>query len=247
MVNQFDSLRGEPAVVRKNDCLNAAKACNLNDTCKKYRSAYISPCTSRVSTAEVCNKRKCHKALRQFFDKISSIHSLSLSLSVSFFPSACGALELSDKCSGLNNRSQRSNVSSKFICQSRLADFFVNCQPEPRSLSGCLKENYADCLLAYSGLIGTVMTPNYLRSPKISVSPYCDCSNSGNVKDDCDKFTEFFTENTCLRNAIQAFGNGTDVGMWQPMSPVQTTTSTTTPSQRNRERNPNNIDNHINT
>lgn len=56
-------------MVRKNDCLNAAKACNLNDTCKKYRSAYISPCTSRVSTAEVCNKRKCHKALRQFFDK----------------------------------------------------------------------------------------------------------------------------------------------------------------------------------
>lgn len=48
-------------------------------------------------------------------------------------------------------------------------------------------------------------------------------------------------------NAIQAFGNGTDVGVWQPMSPVQTTTSTTTPYQRNRERNPNTIDNHINT
>lgn len=43
------------------------------------------------------------------------------------------------------------------------------------------------------------MTPNYLRSPKISVSPYCDCTNSGNNKDDCDKFTEFFRENTCLR------------------------------------------------
>lgn len=62
---------GEPAVARENNCLNAAKACNLNDTCKKYRSAYISPCTSRVSSAEVCNKRKCHKALRQFFDKAS--------------------------------------------------------------------------------------------------------------------------------------------------------------------------------
>ena len=60
---------GEPAVARENNCLNAAKACNLNDTCKKYRSAYISPCTTRVSTAEICNKRKCHKALRQFFDK----------------------------------------------------------------------------------------------------------------------------------------------------------------------------------
>lgn len=43
------------------------------------------------------------------------------------------------------------------------------------------------------------MTPNYLRSPKISVSPYCDCNNSGNNKDECDKFTEIFTENACLR------------------------------------------------
>lgn len=39
-------------------------------------------------------------------------------------------------------------------CRSRLADFFTNCQPESRSVSRCLKENYADCLLAYSGLIG---------------------------------------------------------------------------------------------
>ncbi|MED6258257.1 GDNF receptor alpha-1 [Ataeniobius toweri] len=93
----------------------------------------------------------------------------------------------------------QATCKTNYICRSRLADFFVNCMSEPRSLSGCLKENYADCLLSYSGLIGTVMTPNYLRSPKISVSPYCDCTNSGNNKDDCDKFTEFFTENTCLR------------------------------------------------
>uniref|UniRef100_A0A3Q3W0Z7 GDNF family receptor alpha n=1 Tax=Mola mola TaxID=94237 RepID=A0A3Q3W0Z7_MOLML len=241
----------------KNNCLNAAKACNLNDTCKKYRSAYISPCTSRVSTAEVCNKRKCHKALRQFFDKVPPKHSYGMLF--------CSC-PLSDQTACSERRRQtivpvcsyeekqkpnclelQASCKTNYICRSRLADFFVNCQPEPRSPSGCLKENYADCLLAYSGLIGTVMTANYLRSPKISVSPYCDCSNSGNNKDECDKFTEFFTENTCLRNAIQAFGNGTDVGVWQPMSPVQTTTSTTTPYQRNRERNPNTIDNHINT
>ncbi|XP_041866642.1 GDNF family receptor alpha-1a isoform X5 [Melanotaenia boesemani] len=247
---------GEPAVARENNCLNAAKACNLNDTCKKYRSAYISPCTSRVSTAEVCNKRKCHKALRQFFDKVPPKHSYGMLF--------CSC-PLSDQTACSERRRQtivpvcsyeekqkpnclelQASCKTNYICRSRLADFFVNCQPEPRSLSGCLKENYADCLLAYSGLIGTVMTPNYLRSPKISVSPYCDCSNSGNNKDECDKFTEFFTENTCLRNAIQAFGNGTDVGMWQPMSPVQTTTSITTPYQRNRERNPNTLDNHIN-
>lgn len=66
----------EPASTKENNCLNAAKACNLNDTCKKYRSAYISPCTSRVSASEICNKRKCHKALRHFFDKVISTEGL---------------------------------------------------------------------------------------------------------------------------------------------------------------------------
>lgn len=249
---------GEPAVARENNCLNAAKACNLNDTCKKYRSAYISPCTSRVSTAEVCNKRKCHKALRQFFDKVPAEHSYGMlfcSCPVSD-QTACSERRrqtIVPVCS--YEEKQKPNClelqgfcKTNYICRSRLADFFANCQPEPRSVSGCLKENYADCLLAYSGLIGTVMTPNYLRSPKMSVSPYCDCSNSGNNKDECDKLTEFFTENTCLRNAIQAFGNGTDVGAWQPVSPVQTTITITVPNyKKNREQNINSIDHHINT
>lgn len=43
-------------------------------------------------------------------------------------------------------------------------------------------------------------------------------------------------------NAIQAFGNGTDVGVWQPIPPVQTTTSTTTPSQKAKDRSPNSLD-----
>ncbi|XP_024152467.1 GDNF family receptor alpha-1a isoform X1 [Oryzias melastigma] len=251
------AILGEPAVARENNCLNAAKDCNLNDMCKKYRSSYISTCTSRVSTTEVCNKRKCHKALRQFFDKVPAKHSYGMlfcSCPLNDLP-ACferrrqtivpvcsyeekqkpNCLELQGSC------------KTNYICRSRLADFFVNCQPEPHSKSGCLKENYANCLLAYSGLIGTVMTPNYLRSPKISVSPFCDCSNSGNSKDECDKFTKFFTENICLLNAIQAFGNGTDVGVGRGMTPVQTTTAITTPYQRKRERIPNTIDNSINT
>lgn len=56
---------------------------------------------------------------------------------------------------------------------------------------------------------GTVMTPNYVRSLGISLSPWCDCSSSGNSKTDCDKFAEFFTNNRCLRefpySAILAF------------------------------------------
>ncbi len=78
------SLLAEPATTKENNCLNAAKACNLNDTCKKYRSAYINPCTSRVSASEVCNKRKCHKALRQFFDKVIKHAHLESYLRLSF-------------------------------------------------------------------------------------------------------------------------------------------------------------------
>ncbi|XP_027021688.1 GDNF family receptor alpha-1a isoform X2 [Tachysurus fulvidraco] len=236
---------GDPALAKENNCLNAAKACNLNDTCKKYRSSYISPCTSRVSTAEVCNKRKCHKALRQFFDKVPPRHSYGM-LYCSCPPgdqSACSerrrqtivpACSYEDK-EKPNCLALQVSCKSNYICRSRLADFFSNCQPERRSMSGCLKENYADCLLSYSGLIGTVMTPNYLRSPKISVSPFCDCSNSGNSKEDCERFTEFFTDNACLRNAIQAFGNGTDVSVWHS-SAVQSTTAAITPSHRGRGR-----------
>lgn len=243
-------LSGEAAFSKDNNCLNAAKACNLNDTCKKYRSAYISPCTNRVSTTEVCNKRKCHKALRQFFDKVPAKHSYGM-LFCNCPPgdhSACSerrrqtivpACSYEDKDTS-NCLSLQETCKTNYICRSRLADFFSNCQPEARSISGCLKESYADCLLAYSGLIGTVMTPNYLRS-SISVSPWCDCSSSGNRKSECDKFSEFFSNNRCLRNAIQAFGNGTDVGVWQPQPPIAPTSDVSTP-QRGRDRTPTALD-----
>uniref|UniRef100_A0A3Q4I240 GDNF family receptor alpha-1 n=1 Tax=Neolamprologus brichardi TaxID=32507 RepID=A0A3Q4I240_NEOBR len=223
----------EPASTKENNCLNAAKACNLNDTCKKYRSAYINPCTSRVSTSEVCNKRKCHKALRQFFDKVPTKYSYGMLFCAcpTGDQTACAerrrqtivpvcSYEDKDKTNCL---SLQNTCKTNYICRSRLADFISNCQPEVHSISGCLRENYADCLLSYSGLIGTVMTPNYVRSFGISLSPWCDCSGSGNSKPDCDKVVELFTNNRCLRNAIQAFGNGTDVGVWQPQPPIQPT------------------------
>ncbi|XP_024141588.1 GDNF family receptor alpha-1b [Oryzias melastigma] len=223
----------EPASAKENNCLNAAKACNLNDTCKKYRSTYINSCTSRVSASEVCNKRKCHKALREFFDKVPSKYSYGM-----LFCScpaedqkACAerrrqtivpvcSYEDKDKpnCLSLQN-----TCKTNYICRSRLLDFTSNCQPEVHSISGCLTENYADCLLAYSRLIGTVMTPNYVQSAGISLSPWCDCSSSGNSKQDCEKFAQFFTNNRCLRSAIQAFGNGTNVSVWQPRPSMKPT------------------------
>ncbi|XP_009986003.1 PREDICTED: GDNF family receptor alpha-1-like [Tauraco erythrolophus] len=228
----------EPVLSKGNNCLDAAKACNLNDTCKRFRSAYITPCTSSTSN-EICNKRKCHKALRLFFDKVPPKHSYGM-LFCSCRDVACTerrrqtivpvcSYEDREKPNCLN---LQESCKKNYICRSRLADFFTNCQPESRSVSSCLKENYADCLLAYSGLIGTVMTPNYIDSNSLSVAPWCDCSNSGNDIDECLKFLNFFQDNICLKNAIQAFGNGTDVNVWQPILPVQTTTATTTTASR---------------
>ncbi|XP_041939604.1 GDNF family receptor alpha-1b [Alosa sapidissima] len=243
---------GESALTKENNCLNAAKACNLNDTCKKYRSAYINPCTTRVSTAEVCNKRKCHKALRQFFDKVPAKHSYAMLFCSCPASANVGCSERRRQtivpiCSYEdrdlpNCLTLQATCKTNYICRSRLADFFANCQPEPRSVSGCLKESYADCLLAYSGLIGTVMTPNYLRTAAISVSPWCNCSGSGNAKAECDTFTEFFTDNRCLRNAIQAFGNGTDVGVWQPQPPVHPTPLHPNTPPRGRDKTTNAVD-----
>ncbi|PNI81636.1 GFRA1 isoform 3, partial [Pan troglodytes] len=225
-------------IPKGNNCLDAAKACNLDDICKKYRSAYITPCTTSVSN-DVCNRRKCHKALRQFFDKVPAKHSYGM-LFCSCRDIACTerrrqtivpvcSYEEREKPNCLN---LQDSCKTNYICRSRLADFFTNCQPESRSVSSCLKENYADCLLAYSGLIGTVMTPNYIDSSSLSVAPWCDCSNSGNDLEECLKFLNFFKDNTCLKNAIQAFGNGSDVTVWQPAFPVQTTTATTTTALR---------------
>ncbi|XP_053306312.1 GDNF family receptor alpha-1 [Spea bombifrons] len=225
-----DSTVSESMMLKGSDCLDAAKACNLDDTCKKYRSAYINPCTNSMSN-EVCNRRKCHKALRQFFDKVPPKHSYGMLFCSckdfgcterrrqTIVPACSYEEKEKPNCLGLQE-----SCKTNYICRSRLAHFMADCQPDPRSASGCLKENYAECLLAYSGLIGTSITPNYLESSSLSVSPWCDCSNSGNHNDDCLKFLNFFKDNICLKNAIQAFGNGTDIR--QQAEAVQTTTST---------------------
>lgn len=60
----------ESSVSRQNACLDAAKFCNVNDSCKRFRSAFISACNPPVE--EQCNRRKCHKTLRTFLEKIPS-------------------------------------------------------------------------------------------------------------------------------------------------------------------------------
>ncbi|TDH02447.1 hypothetical protein EPR50_G00173160 [Perca flavescens] len=59
-----------------NPCLDAAKACNLNETCKRLRSAYNAICSKAtppqpsLANQEPCSRKRCQKALRQFFERV---------------------------------------------------------------------------------------------------------------------------------------------------------------------------------
>ncbi|KAI1230060.1 GDNF family receptor alpha-2, partial [Lamprotornis superbus] len=240
----------DPAATSKsNHCLDAAKACNLNDNCKRLRSAYISTCSRELSATEPCSRRKCHKALRQFFDRVPGEFTFRL-LFCSCRDPACAerrrqtivpscSYEDKDKPNCLD---LRGTCRADHLCRSRLADFHTNCQATFQSLTSCPGDNFQACLGSYAGLIGFDITPNYVdaSTTSITISPWCSCKGSGNMEEECEKFLRDFTENPCLRkalphpalllsrsfiipilpkplplpgNAIQAFGNGTDVNL----------------------------------
>ncbi|XP_036434094.1 GDNF family receptor alpha-2a [Colossoma macropomum] len=205
-----------------NPCLDATKACNLNDNCKRQRSAYISTCT-RVTgqqgqqQQDGCNRKRCHKALRQFLERVESQYTFGL-LFCACRDKACAerrrqtivpscAYEDKNKPNCLQ---LRKTCRLDALCRSRLADFHTNCQMTRDFISSCPNDDYQACLTAYTGLIGTEMTPNYENNnhEDFTISPWCTCQNSGNKEEECDKFLKDFNQNTCLQNAIVAFGYG---------------------------------------
>ncbi|KAG5213182.1 GDNF family receptor alpha-2 [Ovis aries] len=229
----FSGTGADPAVSAKsNHCLDAAKACNLNDNCKKLRSSYISICNREISPTERCNRRKCHKALRQFFDRVPSEYTYRM-LFCSCQDQACAERRrqtILPSCSYEDKEKPnclelRSLCRTDHLCRSRLADFHANCRASYQTLTSCPTDNYQACLGSYAGMIGFDITPNYVDSSPtgIVVSPWCSCRGSGNMEEECEKFLKDFTENPCLRNAIQAFGNGTDVNLSPKNPPFQAT------------------------
>uniref|UniRef100_A0A8D0DS45 GDNF family receptor alpha-2 n=1 Tax=Salvator merianae TaxID=96440 RepID=A0A8D0DS45_SALMN len=215
------------ATSKSNHCLDAAKACNLNDNCKRLRSGYISTCNKEVLSTERCNRRKCHKALRQFFDRVPGEYTYRL-LFCSCRDQACAERRrqtIVPDCSYEDKEKPncldlRNLCRSEPLCRSRLADFHTNCQASFQSLTSCPGDNFQACLGSYAGLIGFDIAPNYVDSSivNLTVSPYCSCRGSGNMEEECQRFLQDFTENPCLRNAIQAFGNGTDIS-FSPKAP----------------------------
>ncbi|XP_063065807.1 GDNF family receptor alpha-2 [Engraulis encrasicolus] len=209
-----------------NPCLDAAKACNLNDTCKRQRSQYIAACHSKTSPLQhpntPCNRKRCHKHLRQFFERVQSEFSYPL-LFCACRDMACAERRRQtivpscsfDEKSKPNCLELRRTCRSDSLCRSRLADFHMNCQMSPHTKTTCEKDNYYACLISYVGLIGMDITPNYVDAShsNFTISLWCSCRGSGNQEGECDAFLRDFRDNTCLRNAIQAFGYGSEAGI----------------------------------
>ncbi|KAF6718331.1 GDNF family receptor alpha-4, partial [Oryzias melastigma] len=205
-------------VTTVNRCLDAAKACNIDETCHKLRTEYVSSCIQPSTHSGPCNRPKCNKALRKFFDRVPPNYTHEL-LFCPCTDTACAERRrqtIVPSCSyeekeKPNCLMQLRICKSDYICRSRWRQFQHDCEPSELSASGCKQDNFGACLLAYNGLIGSTITPNYLDNSTSNVGPWCSCSASGNYRDQCSDFLAFFQDNVCLKNAISAFGNGSDV------------------------------------
>uniref|UniRef100_A0AAQ4NWR7 GDNF/GAS1 domain-containing protein n=1 Tax=Gasterosteus aculeatus aculeatus TaxID=481459 RepID=A0AAQ4NWR7_GASAC len=200
----------------ENQCLKAAQDCGLYEKCGSLRSEYALACTKRVPGINRCNQHKCHRGLRRFLERVPEEYSLGL-LFCPCTNTLCGERRrktIVPSCSyqemeGLqpNCLHQQSFCRRDDLCRSRLADFLNNCQPSPLTPSGCLKDSAGLCLRAYAGLIGTIMTPNYVSNSSADVSLWCNCEGSGNQWQDCLRLERMFTHNACLRNSISWMGS----------------------------------------
>ncbi|XP_056295434.1 GDNF family receptor alpha-4 [Pseudoliparis swirei] len=200
-----------------NRCLDAAKACNVDDLCQKLRTEYVSACIKPTAKSGLCNRHKCNKALRRFFDRVPADYTHEL-LFCPCTDTACAERRrqtIVPSCSyesveKPNCITQMRICNADYVCRSRLAQFQYDCEPSKTSTNGCNQGNYGACLLAYTGLLGSTITPNYVDNSTSSVAPWCSCSASGSRREDCDHFLGYFNDNICLRNALMAFGSESD-------------------------------------
>ncbi|XP_078004991.1 GDNF family receptor alpha-4 [Phascolarctos cinereus] len=225
---------GESPSPRGNRCLDAAKACNVDGLCQRLRADYAALCLR--AGARGCPRTRCHRALRRFFDRVQPAlsHALlfcpcgpgdaacaerrrqtivpacSYGPGPSLGPRAAPAAAVQPNCLAPLDACRRG-----YVCRSRLAEFQTACQPSLLTPSGCIHEDSPSCLWAYTGILGTPITPNYVDNVSTAVAPWCSCSSSGNRLEECETFLGLFVGNPCLQNAILAFGNQT-VLRWGP-------------------------------
>uniref|UniRef100_A0A8C5E944 GDNF/GAS1 domain-containing protein n=1 Tax=Gouania willdenowi TaxID=441366 RepID=A0A8C5E944_GOUWI len=202
----------------QNQCLKAAQDCGLYEKCGSLRSEYVVACTKRTTASDnSCNRQKCHKALRRFLERVPEEYSFAL-LFCPCSDTLCGerrrktivpSCSYEENVRGEDRVGKPNCLSLQNFCtrdESRFADFQQNCQPSPLSPSGCVRESRAMCLKAYAGLIGTIMTPNYVSNSSTEVSQWCTCDGSGNELQACQRILHMFSNNKCLREWEEELG-----------------------------------------
>ncbi|XP_038186593.1 GDNF family receptor alpha-4 isoform X1 [Arvicola amphibius] len=212
-------LLGSASSTGGNRCVAAAEACTADAQCQQLRSEYVARCLGRAapegwSEPGVCVRSRCRRALRRFFARgpPALTHALLFCRCESpacaerrrqTFAPACafaGSGPAPPSCLQVRDRCERSR-----LCRPRLLAFQASCAPAPGSRDSCPEERGPRCRLAYAGLIGTAITPNYLDNVSARVAPWCGCGDSGNRLEECEAFRKLFTRNPCLDGAMQAF------------------------------------------
>ncbi|XP_075397732.1 GDNF family receptor alpha-3 [Tenrec ecaudatus] len=197
-------VEGKPRL-DSNLCLKLAMLCTLNEKCERLRKAYGEACSGSR-----CQRPECRRQLRAFFEKAPE----PLAQALLLCPCAPGDRSCGERrrhtiapaCalpSAVPNCLQlRHTCLAEPLCRSRLADFQTHCHPL-HAMKSCPTEQ-SRCLRAYTGLIGTAMTPNFVSSINTSVALSCTCRGSGNLQEECERQERSFSRNPCLSEAIAA-------------------------------------------
>uniref|UniRef100_A0A8C0FTS0 GDNF family receptor alpha 3 n=1 Tax=Bubo bubo TaxID=30461 RepID=A0A8C0FTS0_BUBBB len=205
-----------------NPCLKATHVCNLSKKCVRLRTEYASICTKGAGSEDTCDRRKCHRGLRNFFEKVSE----DFTRRILFCPcqdELCGERRrktIVPDCSFHSN----TKPNCLWLLDSCLEDHICNCGYPCASPADCPRQGWPppDLLPAQQTLRrltrpgwprrgsqplrgnmpiaveGTPMTPNYVSNSSVEVSLWCTCESSGNQKEKCDQILGMFESNRCL-------------------------------------------------
>ncbi|XP_053422022.1 GDNF family receptor alpha-3 [Nycticebus coucang] len=186
-------------------CLKFTTLCTLNEKCERLRKAYGEACSGAR-----CQRQACLRQLLTFFEKAAEPHAQGMLLCPcaptdrgcgerrkNTIAPSCALPSVAPSCLEL-----RSLCLSDPLCRSRLVDFQTHCHP--MDILGTCATEQSRCLRAYLGLIGTVMTPNFVSNVNTSVALSCTCRGSGNLQEECEQLEGFFSRNPCLMEAIAA-------------------------------------------
>uniref|UniRef100_A0A674NL79 GDNF family receptor alpha 4a n=1 Tax=Takifugu rubripes TaxID=31033 RepID=A0A674NL79_TAKRU len=206
----YDSLS---EVMTVNRCLDAAKACNIDETCQKLRTEYVSACIQPSARSGPCNRPKCNKLL--------------------FCPctdTACAERRrqtIVPSCS-YEDKEKPNCLAQLRVCKADYVCRSARLPPAYRPLTARLPPAYrpqtassvtsidhtlfstpawmdgrpaaprAPAPRRPAGYRGrSTITPNYLDNSTSNVGPWCSCVASGNHREHCGDFLAFFHDNIC--------------------------------------------------